>query len=302
MAVLGADDTMGQEVAPRTYESIEQRFVVWAWTRDDIRAGVVVGTRARADQPLDEWTDVDIVVLANDPEQYLSSTDWLAEVGSPWFSFVAPTEVGDGLQRRVIFDGALVVDFILVPTTIVDDIEQYGMPAEIAAVLRRGVRILFDKDGVANRLQAPLARAAQPPFLPAMEEVADLVADFWYTVISAVRKLRRGEVLAAKMACDGDIKQLLLTMIEWHARAGSDLSRDTWRDGRSFEESADPRAIDALRDAFARYDARDVEDALRKTLALFRWVTAETAERLGYPYPAEVESNVSRWIDDALER
>ena len=52
------------------YERLIERFVQWAQTDDNIRAAIVIGSRARVDHPADEWSDLDILILANDPAPY----------------------------------------------------------------------------------------------------------------------------------------------------------------------------------------------------------------------------------------
>jgi aminoglycoside 6-adenylyltransferase len=92
------------------------------------------------------------------------------------------------------------------------------------------------------------------------------------------------------------MKTLLLRMAEWHAWAAHGLEYDTWSDGRFLEEWADPRVVEGLRPTFARYDAGDARRALLATMDLFRWLATETAERLGYPYPAEADAHVTGWV------
>jgi aminoglycoside 6-adenylyltransferase len=74
-------------------------------------------------------------------------------------------------------------------------------------------------------------------------------------------------------------------MMEWHARAMKGQDYDTWMRGRFLEEWADPRALEELPETFAHYDKDDVWHALFATMDLFRWLSVETAERLGYSYP-----------------
>lgn len=52
---------------------------ITAWTQDQsgIRAVALVGSEARADHPADEWSDLDLFLVAVDPEANLASTDWL---------------------------------------------------------------------------------------------------------------------------------------------------------------------------------------------------------------------------------
>ncbi|MEJ5308238.1 MAG: aminoglycoside 6-adenylyltransferase [Anaerolineae bacterium] len=87
------------------YEDLIARFVRWAQTEDNIRAALVIGSRARTDHPADEWSDLDIIILANDPEPYWATADWLPYIGVPWLTFIEPLHDGRGFERRVLFEG-----------------------------------------------------------------------------------------------------------------------------------------------------------------------------------------------------
>jgi aminoglycoside 6-adenylyltransferase len=56
--------------SPATYSQLEQNFVAWAGDRADIRAALVVGSRARREPPPDEWSDLDFILYAADPAVY----------------------------------------------------------------------------------------------------------------------------------------------------------------------------------------------------------------------------------------
>jgi aminoglycoside 6-adenylyltransferase len=99
-----------------SYEKLIQRFCEWAKERVDIRAGAVIGSRARLDHPADEWADLDLVILTTDPEFYLSTADWIKKLGKPLLTFIEFTPTGDGKERRVLFEGMLDVDFAIMPT------------------------------------------------------------------------------------------------------------------------------------------------------------------------------------------
>jgi len=258
------------------YEQLIERFVRWAETCPDIRAAVIVGSRARVDHPADEWSDLDLIVITTDPERYLSRTDWLENIGNPWLTLLERTATGDEMERRVLFEGGLDVDFVLLPRKRVPQLIQ---DAPVADIIRRGMRVLLDKDEIVPQLTLPPAEAssAHPP---TQHEFLQVINDFWYHAVWTVKKLRRGELWTAKGCSDAYMKWLLLRMLEWHARAANGWDYDTWHGGRFLEQWAEPRVLEALRDVFAHYGEEDIWHALLATMDMFRWLATETAERV----------------------
>jgi aminoglycoside 6-adenylyltransferase len=279
------------------YEDLARRFASWASREDGIRAAVVIGSRARTDHPADAWADLDLVVIARDPEPYLARTDWVAKIGRPILSFIEPTGDGRSREQRVLFECGLDVDFAFFPVAVIEGMLAMGIPADAADAFRRGARILVDKDGLARRVLTAVAKLPpSSPSPPTEEQFLEAVHDFWYHAVWTAKHLRRGELWWAKSGCDVHMKGLLRRMLEWHARAMNGPGHDTWMRGRFLEEWADPRAVTALREAFARYDADDLWHALAATMDLFRWLAEETAAKLNYDYPSQGDAAATELV------
>jgi hypothetical protein len=75
----------------RSYDLLIEEFVKWAEPWPDIRAAMIIGTRARQDRPADEWADLDMVIVTTNPGQYVSTTDWVKNMGNPLLTFMEPT-------------------------------------------------------------------------------------------------------------------------------------------------------------------------------------------------------------------
>ena len=271
----------------QAYDELIHRLVRWAQNQEDIRAAIVLGSRGRTDQPADEWSDLDVNLIVRDPERYLSDSDWVQVMGHPWVSFVERTADGSGWERRVLFEGGLDVDLVLTPAGQLEQMSRTGIPSDSADILRRGVRVLLDKDRLLEGL--PALPGPEPNRPPSQLEFLQLVNDFWYHTVWTAKKLRRGELWTAKCCVDDYMKWRLLSLIEWHARATKGWDYDTWHRGRFLETWADPRVVEQLRATFAHYEGSDVWRALWATMDLFRWVAGETAARLGYEYPAPAD-------------
>jgi molybdopterin-guanine dinucleotide biosynthesis protein A len=124
------------------------------------------------------------------------------------------------------------------------------------------------------------AGEVRPVALPGEGALDELATDFWSAALWVARKLRRGEVFLAVDGVNGSMKRSLVTLMSWHARA-VDATAEVWDEGRLLERWADPGALSALENAFARYDVRDVARALWETIDLFQGLEEETARRLG---------------------
>ena len=280
------------------YEGLIERFVKWAETRDDIRAAIVIGSRARVVEPADDWADLDVIVVTSDPEHYVESADWLENIGTVLLTFIEPTASGGELERRALFEGMLDVDFSIVPLAKAQRLLEAGMAsAEVVNSFGRGMRVIVDKDEIAGKVKKLVASAAAVPAqAPSQGEFLQVVNDFLYHAVFTAKHLMRGELWWAKMSSDCYMQHLLLRMIEWHAHAKRGWSYDTWFRGRFLEKWADPGVLRQMRDVFSHYDEADVRRGLLAAISLFRALALETAERLGYPYPEEADCKVTEWI------
>jgi len=262
-----------------------------------VRAAIIIGSRARTDHPADEWSDLDIIILAQDPDRCWQTTDWLHHLGTPWLTFVEPTPDGRGFERRVLFAPGLDVDFA--PSSVAEFRQMLaeGLPPDIEDILRRGFRFLVDKDNLEALLpEVPPELTAVPA--PSAAEFLNLVHDFWYHTLWTAKHLRRGELWWAKAGCDMYLKNLLHQMLVWHTRSTKGPQTDTWLRGRFLEEWADPQAVSALASAFAHYDYQDIWQALLATMDLFAWLEQETAVALHFTYSTDGERHAIELVQN----
>jgi aminoglycoside 6-adenylyltransferase len=273
--------------------SLEQRFAEWSLRQPAIQAVIIVGSQARSVHAADEWSDLDLVVFTSNPSAYLRDSAWLNTFGTviaavsnsfgqhdrEWIAFYA-----DGVKLDVAF---LSIDPAATPTLqLMLDVFPYPV------VLQRGARVLIDKSGTSTELRLPQINALP---LPDQAEFAALLNRMWLDAIKAAKFIRRHDLWRAKQVCDNDLKQHLLTLLEWQAAAQPDR-RDIWYEGRFLAEWADREALAALPATFAAYDIADLQRALFATLDLLRQLAQDVARRVDYVYPAQAD----RAIDDQI--
>ncbi len=296
-----------KEAVAAGYETLIGRFVAIARADDNIRAALVIGSRARTDHPADEWADLDVIVFAREPARLLDDTSWLRHIGPFVLTFVEETAGGGDRERRVLFANGSDVDFAVLPLSHIarfraalkDGRSGDEIVTGAATAFGRGYRTLLDKDGLTAGLEVLTAAPLPGPTPPTPAAFDNDVNDFFYHVVWTARHLRRGERWWALGGC-GHLRVLLLRMLEWHARATRGGGYDTWFRGRFLEEWADPRAVASFRSAFPRYEDGEIAATLAALLDLYARFARETAEASGFMYAAAGENYTSRLLTDVL--
>ena len=266
-----------------------RRICAWAEQRPDIRALVLTGSHTRGQA--DNLSDLDLEFFTREPERYVQSDRWMADIGA--VGVYLSLQNDRGLPTRlVIFDDGLKADFTICPVAaLVDGVRT----RKLAPLYERGYRVLVDKDGMAGRLPAAsLKPSASVP--PTEEAFTNIVREFWFEIYHVAKYLKRGDLWAVKYR-DWMTKELLLTMLGWNERALHGWDRQTEHLGIRMEEWVGPEVWARLMGAFAHFDAADSWKALDVTADLFRRVAQETASRLGYCYPQDVDERLSRYVE-----
>jgi molybdopterin-guanine dinucleotide biosynthesis protein A len=265
--------------------------VAWARAHEDVRALVLVGSLARAETPADEWSDVDVVALVDEPARYLDDAAWVSELGKPVLTFLEPTAVGEIVERRVLLEGGVDVDVVPVPAAGAEDRLHAA-----AGLLRRGFVVLHDQIGIGPRLAeaAALPPERLPP--PTEAEVDEVCADLWYHGLWTAKKLRRGELWTAVECLDSYMRPRLLTLLRWRALLAG---LEPWHGVRFVEEWAgEPREV--LASTFGGYDEDEIGRALWGLLDLSGRLERELRERLALT-PVD-RTEVARLIDAVQPR
>jgi len=290
---------MGRDPLMRLADETLARIGDWARVQDDVQAVILLGSQARTEHKADQWSDIDVVLIADDPDRYLGSSDWLEDLGSPLVTVVEPWALGGGLERRVLFRSGMDVDFAFVPTTIAPDLVAMTTDPSVQRLLGRGIRVLVDKTDFVKTALDGLTYSGPTVEPPSQVEFEHVSKDFWYHVILAAKKLRRGEVWVAKAMCDCHLKRRIVEMMAWGVQL-TNPGVDTWHEGRFLEEWADPKALEEFRFACAVYDADDVGRALRSTAQMFARLEAGCAVVLEFPV-AVAHNELLQKLDSILD-
>ncbi len=260
-------------------------IVAWARRSSEVEALIQTGSLVRRDDRADEFSDLDIEIIATDPDLLASDDGWIAEIGK----IITVLRLGEGQEwptRLVIFEGGEKVDFTLAGVARVRRMSSAGLDP----LYDRGYRVIADKTGVTKGLPAP-SFGFPVPSLPSPKRFRESVEEFWFEAFHVPRYLARKELFLVKQR-DWTMKKLLLEMIEWHAVARNSEPVDIWHIGTHLHEWTDRETWWELQETFGRFDAEDAKRAFEATTRLYGRLGREVATALGFEYPQDVEEKI----------
>jgi aminoglycoside 6-adenylyltransferase len=284
-----------QSANTNNYESLTNSILDWAKQTENIRAIIMIGSRARTDGQADQWSDMDLLVIAKDIAEYIQTTSWIREIGNPLLTFTERAFDGS-YEVRVLFEGFLDVDFAMSdPEEAKDSLDE----EEVRDIFRRGFLVLLDKDDWSSYLDRSYDISRKPEISP--QSLHNDIHDYWYHCVWTAKKLLRGELWAAQNCLNCYMKRLLLRMLECTANLPGEQSTDTWHNGRFIEKWASPSNVQRLRGSFSDYDKKSLSRALQHQMDFFHDIAFRVAEEHRIPYPAEEVQRVKDWILKAAE-
>lgn len=277
------------------YSQFAERFIKWANQVDNIEAAYVIGSQARDDHPADEWSDMDILMFASNPDYYLKQSEWLNDLGDVLSSFSTFTVGGDP-ERLTLFRGGYQVDFVVAHTK---ELDRLVATNTVHGNFYRGVKVLLDKNSVSPHI---LPQGFHAPTVPPISEdnFSHVCHMFWFAVQYVAKQVLRDELWVAK-ARDSDLKKFLLQMIEWYEKALNGPEYDTWHAGRFMKEWASIDVYNDVLSCFGRFNKSDSWVALMQTASLFKRLSHRIARQFGYSIP-QTEAFVQLWLHSHEQR
>ncbi|HAV77424.1 MAG TPA: hypothetical protein DCX53_08725 [Anaerolineae bacterium] len=134
----------------QTIDFIED-FMRWATKRKDIHAAALVGSYAR--DTANESSDVDLVIIANDPAKYISSNEWTRVFGKPITKKME--DFGNLISLRVWYESGLEIEFGFTTR------EWAKTPLDKGTkhVIEGGMKVLFEKEKLLSPHETPTLRS-----------------------------------------------------------------------------------------------------------------------------------------------
>lgn len=127
------------------HEQFLDVVTAWAQRQGDILGLLLVGSFARGEARPD--SDIDVVVLCENREKYLSDTSWTGIFGV--VTKLEKEDWGKAVSLRVFYSGLPEVEFVMVNR---DWAAINPVDEGTAGVVKKGAKIFYDPEALLNRL------------------------------------------------------------------------------------------------------------------------------------------------------
>jgi aminoglycoside 6-adenylyltransferase len=218
---------------PQYFETIE-KLKTWSQQEQSIRGLLVLGSQVRDKFEGDEWSDLDLLLLADQPNVFMQSDTWLKVFGDVVCVIDEETFL-DWVNltwrvKRVLFADHRAVDFSILPSERVADV--LAMNAEIHA---HGYEVIYDVQPqiLSGKIAETLANVKEDtPKIPTEAELQRIISQLLFQLIFAGKKIKRNELWVAVSIINQQVNHLLLQLIEFHTACVVQTSQGIRYDGR----------------------------------------------------------------------
>ncbi|KQC14813.1 MAG: hypothetical protein APR63_13320 [Desulfuromonas sp. SDB] len=279
----------------RIIEGMKEKIILWAQENDDIRVVFFIGSRARSEHPGSEYSDLDLFIVTDNYEVYLSNQRWIERFGTVLFAETGRT-AGNDPELMVVYENFQGIDFVFIPTLVIKGI--YNEP-ELPEVFLRGFETWIDKEDISDlliRLAEDQKNHLLFPRKPSQEEFEQVIKSFLFVAYYIGRVLYQNDLWLAK-ARENDLRSRILQMIEWHARSLHNWSLDVWHMGKYMETWAEDNILERIPKIYSGYSKESSQIALEECVYLFEMMACEVAAACNYPLDNYIFEKTKEFLD-----
>jgi len=125
-------------------------FMRWSTKRKDIRAAALVGSYAR--EAATKASDVDLVIIVEDPQKYLTNTEWLKVFGNAITQKIE--DYGKLTSLRVWYENGLEIEYGFTTR----EWAKTPLGKGTQRVIDDGMRVLFEKEVLLSPHETPTTK------------------------------------------------------------------------------------------------------------------------------------------------
>lgn len=268
------------------YAETVEHIRLWAQQEKDVHCVLILGSQVRKDFEGDAWSDLDVLLLVDNPDIFRQTNAWIAFLGEILCEIVEEAYL-DWIQltwytKRILLTDNRAIDFSIMPYARIEEV--LALNAEIHA---NGYQVIYDAgpDWVMPKIEATLATLIEDvPKVPTEDELWQTVQTLLFQLIFAGKKLKREELWVAVSCINQQVNHQVLALIEFHTASVVEAPQHIRYEGRFLEQRMAPPLVEKLAGCFAKYDTHDAIGTIHHLLSFSYCLAQGICEKNGYPF------------------
>jgi aminoglycoside 6-adenylyltransferase len=285
------------------YREMVKRLKAWAEQESKVHSAMILGSQVREKFEGDEWSDLDVLLLVDDPQVFLQTDPWLTFFGEAVCGTVEETQL-DWIHltwavKRVLFADNRTVDFSILPYDRINDV--LSINAEIHAY---GFQIIYDDSSnrLASKIETTLKHVEDAfPKIPSEAQLLQTVNNLLFQLMFACKKIKRKELWVAVSCINQQISRRLLDLIEFHTASSGIESQYICYDGRFLEQRTRPDILEQLTNCFTKYNGSDAIQTAGHILNTAQYLTKDICDANHYPFGDYPFDKIRKLFRDMFE-
>ncbi len=263
------------------YNNLQDNLISWVTFEENVRALLLVGSRARSQPQHDKYSDLDTILFCLNPRLYVESNSWLRSLGPFWFSYL---ETDGEPEQYALYDGYIKIDVMLISIASTESLQSRLNPFIYDQVLQRGFKVLVDK--TASQSQVIIDERKNEHKYPDQKIFENHLYQGLLRVTTCARYLQRNDLWRANDLLNGTLRNNLLTLMEWEALANHPTT-DTWYKGRFINQWGNKEIISRFPKMFGVYHKEEQQLALITFMQVFSRLAEKIAAFYHLTFPEE---------------
>ncbi|MDN7243908.1 aminoglycoside 6-adenylyltransferase [Planococcus shenhongbingii] len=275
----------------RTEEDILGLILSKAIESGNIRLVEMNGSRVDSQAKKDPFQDYDIVYYVEDMQPFINNHSWIDYFGErimmqmPDQMVIPPADkTRKSFSYLMLFTDGNRIDLTLTSVTL----------AEGCLKTKEPRKILLDKD---NRIK-PAAPTTENPYQiskPDQKAFYDCSNEFWWVSTYIAKALWREELTLAKSIMEGPVRNMLLTMLNWHVGIQTNFTVSTGKGGKNIEQYVESDVWNKLVLTYPDGNYKNIWEALFNMCNLFDELSINIGQELNIDLP-DYRKNVLNYL------
>jgi len=256
----------------------------------NIRAAVLIGSRANPRVKKDIFQDYDIGCFVENVDAYKTDRTFLEPFGERMLMQIPedmddPPPANDGHYGYLMqFTDGNRIDLGFAPVASLSEEPQGSL-----------TKVLVDKDGILGDLPPPSDKDFLPK-APTEKSFDDCCNEFWWVCPYVAKALWREELIHAKSLLEKIIRPQLMKMVTWYFGIKTGFKKDPGKDAKYIKSDLEPELWLKLEDTYADSRFESTWESIFAMGDLFRTTSQYVANTYGFGYSDQADRRVTEHL------